>query len=400
MQHNIMTLAQENIQHWRPATIDGIQVSTFNSQGDKPRFVVKDSSEKHYMITTPFGVKLLDLLNGEYTLAELQAEFANRYQAAVSDTQIMQFLDLCQHNQLLAEKSWTQAVPETRKQRKRLREKLGFYKRLFIADSFLNWLADHRSWWLNPITIIITLILLVSAFGFILFPPQTAGLTAPLNQIQYTQEDLYLSLLPLLFLFQVSIHELAHGLTSVMFGVRTGGFGFGLLWGVVPIFFTDTTDAYTLDNKYKRMAISAAGPFIDILFLGGCALIVWFSTPGTIFYRFVLAYTALPLGALLVNLNPFLIRVDGYWMLADFIEEPNLRRSTFNYLRTQLGRHLGRTPEENVTTTEVVQSRRALYIVYALVAGIWTASFVSIFVLSFIRSILDMMMRYSAVAGY
>lgn len=395
MQPNEALLHSENIYQWRPAARDGIEISPFNSHGDKPRYVVNDHSKKHYMITTSFGIDLLRLLNGEYTLAELREEFASRYQAAVSDTQIMQFLDMCQHNKLLAEGSWIEAGSITRKQPKRLREKLGFYKHLFAADAFLNWLARHRRWWLNPATLLVALILLASAVGFILFPPQTAGLTAPLNQIQYNNEDLYLALLPVLFLFQVGIHELAHGLACVLFGVRTGGFGFGLLWGVVPIFFTDTTDAYTLDNKYKRIAISAAGPVVDLLFLGGCALLVWFSAPGTLLHRFMLAYTALPLSALLINLNPFLIRVDGYWMLADFIEEPNLRRSTFKYLRTALARLLGRTPEEDVTITEITRSRQALYIVYALVAAIWTLSFVSLFVLSFIQSIFDMTARYS-----
>lgn len=374
--------------HFRPNLIPGVQIHPFNSAGANPRYILKDPQEKFYVITGQLGVQLTELLNGDYTLDELPAELTHRYKVRVAPGQIERFLDLCQRNSLLVEGSWPGAAMP-RPATKRQREKLGLYKRLFAADGLLQALTRWRRLWFNPVTGLLALGLSAAAILFTLNPPDRAGLTAPLNQIQGGRQDWYLLLPILIFLVEISLHELAHGLACVMQGVRSGGFGFGLLWGLVPVFFTDTTDAYAIDNKYRRMLVSAAGPLVDWLFLGLFAILTWVTAPDSLAHRLALAYTAFPSAMLLLNLNPFLIRVDGYWMLADYLEEPNLRRATFSYLKAEARRLLHLKPAAPPATLPT-SARRWVYLLYALIAGAWTLYFVLSFALSMAASITHM----------
>lgn len=245
-------------------------------------------------------------------------------------------------------------------------------------------------------TAALALVLILIGLAFAIFPPEQGGLAAPINQIGMTREDFYLTLLPLVFLIEISLHEMAHSLACRIFGAQAGGFGLGLVWGVVPVFYTKTTDAYTIDNKYKRMMISAAGPLVDMAFLGIFGLIVWLSPPGALVHRLALGYTAFPLSVILINLNPFLIRMDGYWILSDYLELPNLRRSAVRYLSTTIRQWLGRPISAEVLAEPLTTNRRhqIIYSLYGLVSVIWTVTFISLFLYSIVQAVGNLIMQF------
>ena len=80
-----------------------------------------------------------------------------------------------------------------------------------------------------------------------------------------------LFLVALFVVLLIFCHELAHALVCKSFGreVRRGGFA---LYLGIPIFFVDTTDIW-LENRGRRIAVSAAGPFSDLTFGGACSLL-------------------------------------------------------------------------------------------------------------------------------
>ncbi|MCB0076414.1 MAG: M50 family metallopeptidase [Anaerolineales bacterium] len=368
----------------RPQQREGLLISPFNSEGKKPRFIVKDPTETYYIATNGVGLKLLDVMDGRRTVEGLQHALATSYGVSLPSQQIADFVDLCARNALLEADSWH--VHEAAKRRPQsTRERLGFYKQLVKGDRLLDGLLRFRGWWLNPVTALLALLLTLFALHFILFMPERGGMAAPITNLQFNREDLLFSLLPLLFLIEISFHELAHGITCRLFGARAGGFGFGLLWGIVPIFFTDTTDAYTIDSKYQRAMISFAGPLVDILFLGLAAAVILVAPAETTLSRFALAYSAIPMYVLLINLNPFLVRMDGYWILADLLEQPNLRRAALAHIRQSLAGLLRRHHDSDAGTTgtkRASRNERMIYSIYGLVAVGWT----TFFVLSFVRA--------------
>lgn len=119
-----------------------------------------------------------------------------------------------------------------------------------------------------------------------------------------------------------SIHEFAHVLACKCFGGKIGKGGILFLL-MIPMPFVDVTSAWRFPNKYQRILTSAAGMMLE-MFIAAIAAIIWANTsPGALNYHAANVMIAASLHTLLFNLNP-LMRFDGYHMLADWLELPNL----------------------------------------------------------------------------
>jgi putative peptide zinc metalloprotease protein len=127
----------------------------------------------------------------------------------------------------------------------------------------------------------------------------------------------------------VLLHELAHGLAAESSG--RGVVRAGLKWVLVfPYAFVDVSDAW-FDSVSRRVAITLAGPASDLVLGGLFALACGLAPGGSV--REVLFQVAIAgyLGALF-NLNPLLER-DGYYVLADLLGAPGLRRRAAQRVR-------------------------------------------------------------------
>jgi putative peptide zinc metalloprotease protein len=127
-----------------------------------------------------------------------------------------------------------------------------------------------------------------------------------------------------------------------------------------------------------------------LTFLGAFAVLSWLAPDGTKLARFALAYTAFPLSSLLINLNPFIIRMDGYWILTDLLEKPNLRRITRQYVREQFRKIFGRAPDKAHLGERLPDDWRwrTVYLAYGLISFCWTFVFLFFFARSIIRGLI------------
>jgi len=118
------------------------------------------------------------------------------------------------------------------------------------------------------------------------------------------------------------IHELAHGLCCRYHGGECREIGLMLLV-FTPCLYCDTTDAWMIPERWKRIAISAAGMYVELL-LASLASFLWYrSEPGFWNTLYLNVIVVCSVGTILFNGNP-LLRYDGYFMLADWLELPNL----------------------------------------------------------------------------
>jgi len=118
------------------------------------------------------------------------------------------------------------------------------------------------------------------------------------------------------------IHELAHSLACKRFGGRVHSCGILLLL-MIPMPYVDVTTSWRFDNKWKRILVSAAGMLAEV-FIAGIACYIWAnSNPGPLQYHAGNVIISATLVTLMFNINP-LMKFDGYYMLADFLEIPNL----------------------------------------------------------------------------
>ena len=131
------------------------------------------------------------------------------------------------------------------------------------------------------------------------------------------------------------VHESYHALFCRRFGgeVREAGV---VLIAFAPIFYVDVTSSWRFPSKWQRMMVAAAGMYAEI-FVGAIAAIVWVRTdPGIVNQIALNVFLLSTITTLLFNANP-LMRFDGYYMLSDFIEIPNLAPQGQQYL-SYLGR--------------------------------------------------------------
>lgn len=162
------------------------------------------------------------------------------------------------------------------------------------------------------------------------------------------------------------VHEAAHGIACRRYGghVREAGI---MLILFAPMPYVDVTSIWRLDSKWKRMVVSAAGMYLE-LFIMGLACLVWSQTQSPLVQQNAMnVILSAGLTTVLFNANP-LMRFDGYHILADYLEMPNLAthgQQSFH----QFCRHwaLGLPTSK----TEWPEGRDKLVFVYGVGAFVW-----------------------------
>ncbi len=130
------------------------------------------------------------------------------------------------------------------------------------------------------------------------------------------------------------LHELGHGLAARRFGCRVPSMGvaFLVLW---PVLWTDTTEAWRLVRRRDRLVIDASGMLAEIS-IAVLATIAWAILPDGPARNAVFTLSSSTwLLTLLVNTSP-LMRFDGYYILSDLLNVPNLQDRAFRLTRWRI----------------------------------------------------------------
>lgn len=134
------------------------------------------------------------------------------------------------------------------------------------------------------------------------------------------------------------LHELGHG-----FATRAGGGAvheMGVMFLVfAPVPYVDASSSSSFRSKYQRATVAAAGMLVELL-LAALAMYVWMLTePGVVRAIAFNVMVVAGVSTLVVNGNP-LLRYDGYFILSDLIEMPNLAQRGQKYLAWLWDRHV------------------------------------------------------------
>jgi len=130
------------------------------------------------------------------------------------------------------------------------------------------------------------------------------------------------------------LHELGHALTCRHLGTKCHEIGVMLLVGT-PTLYCDVTDAWRLPSKWQRILVSATGMLVELVLATLATWLWWYSSPGWLNTIALQVMFVCSVGTLLFNLNP-LVRCDGYYMLSDWLELPNLWQDSRELLRKVL----------------------------------------------------------------
>ena len=166
----------------------------------------------------------------------------------------------------------------------------------------------------------------------------------------------------------VALHELAHAHTCKHCGGRVPAMGFALIY-LLPAFYTDTTEGFVQGTFSQRLMISFAGVWSEMLLYAVATPIWWVTQPGTAVHNG--AYFVMILCGfmnVIVNWNP-LIKLDGYYMLCDFVGINNLKEDSTAYTSAWVKKHIWRLPVE---VPYIAKKRRFGFAVYAMVSGAYS----------------------------
>lgn len=213
---------------------------------------------------------------------------------------------------------------------------------------------------------------------------QTDRLFSESNKV-ISPDNLFLLYIALFFL--KLFHEFGHGMACKHLGITEGTDGYVNSMGIMlflftPLPFIDTTSSWKFRNKWKRMFVGAAGIYVE-LFLGALAAILWSQTSSGATIN-SLCYNVMfvaCVSTIIFNGNP-LLRYDAYYVLADFLEIPNLYVRAGNWLK-YAGKHyfLGvehvDNPAHNVFEQRVFCVYSILSLIYRVMVMVGIVMFVA-----------------------
>ncbi len=169
--------------------------------------------------------------------------------------------------------------------------------------------------------------------------PQHSLKHAAVHAVDIRNNTINLVWLWAVFVFIKLIHELGHAFGCRRFGGECHELGIMFLV-FVPTPYVDASTAWSFANKWQRMFVGAAGMIVELFFASLMAFI-WVHTTDTSLIN-QLAFNAMLVArvtTIIFNANP-LLRYDGYYILADFLEIPNLRQKSSEYALGLIKRHI------------------------------------------------------------
>jgi putative peptide zinc metalloprotease protein len=291
--------------------------------------IVKDPVTRRFYRFTPVQGSVLELLDGRTGFDSIARIASEKHQAEVTQEQVREFTGKLQLLLLLDDPlCWARLEKVAGKKKTIVRSLLSIKIHAFNPDSLLTRLEKRlRFCFTAPFscvvwsTILISLIISISNW-----------------------ESLFVSIASLFSLYSIPLiivvmflimttHEFAHGIALKHFGGKVEEMGFLLLY-FIPAFYCNVSDAWML-RKRERVWVTLAGSYIQF-FIWGLATIAWrllsTDTLGSRVCLITIAFTGIQS---LFNFNP-LIRLDGYYLLSDVIEVPNLRPKAIKYIKRKL----------------------------------------------------------------
>jgi putative peptide zinc metalloprotease protein len=183
-----------------------------------------------------------------------------------------------------------------------------------------HWLARTLPWvqWLYSRVFLVTTCA-AAVIGLMLAARQWDTFTHTLSE---TLSPAGIAGWALALVFAKTLHELGHAWTATRYGLRVPqmGVAFVVLW---PMLYTDTGEAWKLADRGRRFRVAAAGIVAEFA-LAAWATLAWSLTAdGDLRSALFFLATTSWVVTLAINASPFM-RFDGYFLLSDALDLPNL----------------------------------------------------------------------------
>lgn len=303
-------------------------------------WVIKDPLALKYYRFEEEEYSLLSWLDGQTSLSELQARFETQFAPQkLSIAALQQLLTMLHRSNLLISLAAGQGESLRQRQQQRSRQRfwaaasnpLAFRFRGFDPDALLTYLERCFGWIFAPLALVLGICFGISAL--LLIGVQWQEFSQRLPQFrEFFAASNWLLLAVIMSLVKV-LHEFGHGVACRRHGGQCHELGLMLLV-FTPCLYCNVTDAWIIPSKWQRAMIGAAGMYVELLLAAACTWLWWFTEPGLVNHLCINTMFVCSVSTLMFNANP-LMRYDGYYILCDLLEIPNLRQKAGSLVRSK-----------------------------------------------------------------
>jgi len=327
MKHSSLFSAQwHRVRDVSPTIASDVEVTRHIYRGRVSYLLHRRSTTVSHRLDA-ISYELIDKLDGETTVGQLweQAVAQRDQEAPTQDELIALFHELYAAELIVLNRRVAAERMYERRQKLRanqLRQK--FLNPLYVRfalhdpDSWLDQLDGVTRWLFSRYSAILWLLLIgFAALGMITHSNALVAAIVSADVFSSRNAVMFMLIYPPMKL----VHELAHALAVKRRGGSVHETGIALMV-LLPLPYVDASASSLFPNKYDRMLVSSAGILIELAF-AAIGLLLWIYSTGLVQEVGLLMFLIGGVSTLLLNGNP-LLKFDGYYFLADWIEIPNL----------------------------------------------------------------------------
>ncbi len=310
-----------------------------------PQWIVHDPLQARYFQISETARLLIENWEEGKTAEQFLAKIARHHNLTFSPEQLSELLTFLSRSNLViaaSQSGWSGPQCQPAQTQKSIVARM-FHAYLYVRIPILkphNHLVRGLPWvepFFHPWTAVFFAV--IAVLGLYLTSRQWDQFSELVATMLSLQGGIYFVVALLLI---KALHELGHAFAAVRCGCRVPTMGVALIL-LMPLLYTDVSDAWRLPSRKQRLAIGAAGVVVELA-LAASALLLWSFLPeGQLQAVAVAVATTGVVVSLGFNLNPFM-KFDGYYLLGDALGIENLHARAFAMGRWKL-RQLVLAPE-------------------------------------------------------
>jgi len=273
---------------------------------------------------------------------------------------------------------------------------------LWDPDRFLRLWMPVCKFVFSRFGAIVWLIVVIAAVACVLpklNDPNHSLKAAAENSIDVRNNPINLILLYGVFVVIKFLHELGHAFSTRRFGGECHELGIMFLV-FIPTPYVDASTAWAFPNKWHRIFVGAGGMIVE-LFVASIAGFIWLLVGDIHSLVAQLSFNAMLIASvttIVFNANP-LLRYDGYYILSDYLEIPNLRQKSTEYTMGLIKRHIFKV---KLTQPLPPVLQRFWLFAYAVSSSIYRAfvGFVILLIVAYELPVIGPLMAISGIATW
>ncbi len=354
-------------------------------------WVVKDPLRLRYYRFEEEEFSILQSLDGESSLEQIRRGFERQFAPQkLTATELHRLVTMLHRAALLISDLPGQGEQLLERAKKEAKKKwlsaasqlLSFRFRGVNPDRTLTFIDDRFGWLFTWPALFASLCLALSALALVAANLAEMQRRLPSSSEFFSAQN-WLILAVCLAVTKV-FHELGHGLACKRFGGECPEMGLMFLC-FTPCLYCNVSDSWMIPSKWKRAAVGAAGMYIELILASLAVMVWWWTHPGLINHLALNVVFVCSVSTLLFNANP-LMRYDGYYILSDLLEIPNLRQKATSLLHRGLSQTcLG---IESPHDPFLPQRRKLLFAGYSVASSVY-GIVVSVSILLFLNKVLE-----------